>query len=144
MSLEATRSMLEAYAAAIIGGGDYARFFTDDVRLTTVGAGPEVRGREAVRTALDQTHNEAFDVQLKLKNMVVGETGAAAEADFVGTHKGEFAGIPATQRRVNVPYSVIYDIDGDKISALRIYMPMHLLFEQLGVQPGGRPAEAVT
>jgi hypothetical protein len=39
---------------------------------------------------------------------------------------------------------VIYDIDGDKISALRIYMPMHLLFEQLGVQPGGRPAEAVT
>jgi hypothetical protein len=108
------------------------------------------RGSHVLLFARLNTGERAFhflgpaSVQLKLKNMVVGETGAAAEADFVGTHKGEFAGIPATQRRVNVPYSVIYDIDGDKISALRIYMPMHLLFEQLGVQPGGRPAEAVT
>jgi len=99
MSLETTRKTLEAYAAALVGGGDYARFFTD-------------------------------------------ETGAAAEADFIGTHTGEFAGIPSTHRQVEVPYSVLYDLKGEKISALRIYMPMHLLFEQLGV-PAGNPCSRV-
>jgi steroid delta-isomerase-like uncharacterized protein len=144
MSIETTRKTLEAYAAAIVDGGDYAQFFTDDVVLTMVGGGPATRGREAVQRMLDQLHTEAFDLQIELRNLVFGETGAAAEADFIGTHKGEFGGIPATHRRVNVPYSVIYDLDGEKISALRIYMPMHLLFKQLGVQPGAGPAKAAT
>jgi hypothetical protein len=30
-----------------------------------------------------------------------------------------------------VPYSVVYDLRSDKISALRIYFPMSLLIEQL-------------
>jgi steroid delta-isomerase-like uncharacterized protein len=144
MSLETTRKTLEAYAAALVEAGDYARFFTDDVVFTMVGAGAETRGRDAVKQTIDQLHGEAFDVQLKLKNLVFGETGAAAEADFIGTHTGEFAGIPATHRRVEVPYSVLYDLDGEKISALRIYMPMHLLFEQLGVPAGGAAAAAGT
>jgi predicted ester cyclase len=49
----------------------------------------------------------------------------------VGTHAGEFAGIQPTGRAVRVPYSVVYDLRGDKISALRIYFPMSLLIEQL-------------
>jgi len=32
---------------------------------------------------------------------------------------------------IRVPYSVVYDIRGDKISALRIYFSMSLLIEQL-------------
>jgi hypothetical protein len=48
-----------------------------------------------------------------------------------GTHTGEFAGIQATGRAVRVPYSVVYDLRADKISALRIYFPMSLLVEQL-------------
>jgi hypothetical protein len=30
-----------------------------------------------------------------------------------------------------VPYSVVYDLRGDHISALRIYFPMSMLIEQL-------------
>jgi hypothetical protein len=32
---------------------------------------------------------------------------------------------------VRAPYSVVYDLRGDQISALRIYFPMSLLIEQL-------------
>lgn len=66
-----------------------------------------------------------------MKNLLTDEGKAAIEADFVGTHTGEFAGIPATGRLVRVPYAVIYDLHGDQISALRIYFPMSQLIDQL-------------
>ena len=40
---------------------------------------------------------------------------------FVGTHTGDFAGIPASGKQVAVPYSVFYDLADGKITALRIY-----------------------
>ena len=38
----------------------------------------------------------------------------------------------ATGKSVRVPYSVFYDVDADKIKALRIYMPMGQLLAQIG------------
>ena len=72
---------------------------------------------------------------LELKNLLVDEGKAAIEADFVGTHTGEFAGVAPTGRAVRVPYSVIYDLRGDQISALRIYLPH---------EPAGRAAHHLT
>jgi len=66
-----------------------------------------------------------------LKNLLVDEGKAAIEADFVGTHTGEFAGVAPTGRAVRVPYSVIYDLRGDQISKLRIYLPLSVLVEQI-------------
>jgi thioredoxin-related protein len=40
--------------------------------------------------------------------------------------------VSATGNQVRVPYSVFYDVDGDKIKALRIYMPMDQLLAQIG------------
>ena len=34
-------------------------------------------------------------------------------------------------RTVRIPYSVLHDLRGEQISALRIYFPMSLLMEQL-------------
>ena len=44
-------------------------------------------------------------------------TTSAIETDFVGTHTAEFAGIQRAGRAVRVPYSVVYDLRGDRISA---------------------------
>ena len=63
---------------------------------------------------------------------MVDEHGAAAEAIFVGTHIGDFSGVSATGNSVRVPYSVFYDVDGDKIKSLRIYLPMDQLIAQIG------------
>jgi predicted ester cyclase len=54
-------------------------------------------------------------------NVVIGEGEAAAEVVFVGTHTGEFAGIPASGTEVAVPYSVFYDLADSTITALRIH-----------------------
>jgi limonene-1,2-epoxide hydrolase len=37
----------------------------------------------------------------------------------------------ATGRSVQVPYCVVYDLQGDKIMALRAYIPMDLYAHQL-------------
>ena len=37
-----------------------------------------------------------------------GDGEAILEAEFIGTHVGEFEGVPATLRPVRVPYSVAY------------------------------------
>jgi hypothetical protein len=63
--------------------------------------------------------------------------GILLEARFEGTHIGEFEGVPATGRQVDVPYAVAYDLRGDGISALRLYFPLDLLKRQIAgaVQP---------
>jgi len=57
------------------------------------------------------------------------------EAEFVGTHTGEFAGIPATGRKVRVPFCVVYDVQGDRITRGRVYMEMPVMLRQLGRAP---------
>ena len=80
-------------------------------------------------------HEVAFDATLEPKSVLADDAKAALEADFVGTHIGEFSGIAATQKHVRVAYAVIYDLDGERIQAVRIYMPFHDLLAQLG-EPG--------
>lgn len=76
-------------------------------------------------------HEKAFDAYPEIKNLLVDEGKAALEADFVGTHTGEFADVKPTGREVRVPYSVIYELHHDGISGLRIYFPISMLMEQL-------------
>lgn len=60
-----------------------------------------------------------------------GPAPATLEADFVGRHVSEFAGKPATGTDIRVPYSVVYDLQGDQIIALRIYLAMDEILRQL-------------
>jgi predicted ester cyclase len=84
-----------------------------------------------VRDFLIWMHTQAFNAHPKIKTLVVGDGQAVLEADFVGTHTGEFLGIPASGRSVQVPYCVVYDLQQEKIAALRAYIPMDLFAQQL-------------
>jgi predicted ester cyclase len=46
---------------------------------------------------------------------------ASTELVFVGTHTGDFAGIPASGKQVAVPYAAFYDLADGMITALRIH-----------------------
>jgi predicted ester cyclase len=125
------RQVMEGYLDALVKRADYPAFFTDDVVATFEGTDQRADGREAAGQLIRYVHEIAFDARPELKTLVVDDGRAAIEASFVGTHVAEFAGIQPAGREVNVPYSVVYDLRGDKISALRIYFPMSLLIEQL-------------
>ncbi len=125
------RQVMQDYLDALVKRADYPAYFTDDVLATFEGTGQRATGRDPAAQLIRYVHEGAFDARMELKNLLTDDGKAAIEADFAGTHTGEFAGIPATGRTVRVPYSVVYDLSGDQISALRIYFPMSLLMDQL-------------
>jgi predicted ester cyclase len=125
------RQVMQEYLDTLVKRGDYPAFFTDDVIATFEGTDYRGEGRQAAGELIRYVHEIAFDARPDVKNLFVDDGKAALEADFVGVHIAEFAGIQPAGREVRVPYSVIYDLRGDKISALRIYFPMGFLIEQL-------------
>jgi predicted ester cyclase len=128
------RKVMQEYIDALVKRADYPVYFTDDVVATFEGTDQRAVGREAAGQLIRYVHEGAFDARPELKNLLVDDGKAAIEADFVGTHTAEFAGIQPTGRAVRVPYSVVYDIHGDQISGVRIYFPMSLLLDQLTSQ----------
>ena len=131
MSLEISTETMNSYLQALLNGGDFERYFSDDVAWTTMETGDQVHGREAVRDYILALHTQLFDAHPEVKSVTIGETTAALEADFVGTHTGEFAGIPATGAALRVPYCVVYDLDDSGIAALRAYIPVSQIVAQL-------------
>jgi steroid delta-isomerase-like uncharacterized protein len=131
MSLDASTKLIDSYLQTLLSGGDFAQYFSDDVVWTTMETGDQVRGREAVRDYIVALHTQLFDAHPEVRSVTVGQGTAALEADFVGTHIGEFAGIPATGATLRVPYCVIYDLADGAIRALRGYIPIALMVSQL-------------
>jgi predicted ester cyclase len=123
---------MNAYVEDLIKGGPYKRHFSDDVVVSLVGTDQGAEGPEEAEGWINYLHTEAFEAHPELKGVIADDGHAAAEFDFVGKHVGEFGGMSATGREVRVPYSVVYDLEGEKITAVRIYLSIDLLMQQLG------------
>jgi steroid delta-isomerase-like uncharacterized protein len=106
----------------------------EDVVFTSMNTAEEDRGPEGVSQSINYIYHVAFDARFELTNLIVDGRIGAAEADFVGEHIGEFAGIPPTHKQVRVPLCVVYEVENDKIKRARIYFEMPAMFEQLGVE----------
>ena len=137
-----TERTMRAYLETLLDRGDFAAHFAVDVVWTTMETGEEVRGRDAVRDLIVWFHVQAFDATPELRHLVCGDGVAAIEAEFIGRHIGEFAGIEATGVTVRLPYTVFYELDGDRISALRAYISLSGIAAQL--QPAGQATTATT
>jgi hypothetical protein len=121
MSVAETQAAIDAYLTALVAREDIAPFFSEDVLLVLADVDQVIEGREAVAGAIVDLHEQTFDARPELTNLVVGEGAAAVEAVFIGTHTGEFVGIPASGREVAVPYAVFYELIDGEITVLRIH-----------------------
>jgi predicted ester cyclase len=129
--IETSRATMTAYLDTLLARGPYEKFFTPAASLYVMGTDLEAHGRDQVVGMIRYLHEQAFDAQPQLKCMLVDGEKSAIEADFVGKHVAEFAGKPATGKEIRVPYSVVYDLEGEQIAALRIYMSMDAIIRQL-------------
>jgi len=131
MSVTDTESTMHGYVDALMSGGDFAAFFSDDIVWTTMETGEQIHGRDAVRDFIVALHSQWFDASPEVRGLAVADGIACLEAVFVARHVAEFAGIPATGTEVRLPYAVFYDVDGRSITALRAYFPVTALIEEL-------------
>jgi steroid delta-isomerase-like uncharacterized protein len=128
MTVERTREVMTRY---LDSQHSDLSMMADDVVFTNMATGEEHRGVEGVRKMLDHVYHEAFDATAETRNRIYSEDRAVLEGEFVGTHIGTFAGIPATRREVRVPLCVVYDLVNGKISRGRVYMQVPVLLRQL-------------
>lgn len=126
MNVDQTHQVLTEY----LEGHDESRIAHDAVFHDTA-TGQDAVGREAIGQMLEWLYHGAFEAHADRKRLIVGEGSAAMEADFVGTHIGEFHGIPATGRQVRVPFCVLYDIADGAITRADIYLQATVMMAQL-------------
>ena len=130
MSIESTRKVMEQYESSEHSD---VSMMAEDVVFTIMATGQQHKGPDGVLGMLNYFYHIAFEATAPTKNFFVADGKAVLEADFIGKHIGEFAGIPATGKNVNVPLCVVYDLENDQIKRGRVYFEMPALMAQLGV-----------
>ena len=130
MSVESTRKVMTQYAES---GHSNIIMLAEDVVFTIMATGQEHKGPEGVLQMLQYFYQIAFEATAETKNFFVADGKALLEADFISKHIGEFAGVPATGKEVNVPLCVVYDLENDQIKRGRVYFEMPVLMAQLGL-----------
>jgi len=108
------------------------RYLSEDTVFINMNSSELTIGREAVGKMLHHIYHVAFDAHAEITNTIVTNSKAVLEANFVGKHIGEFAGIPATGKSVKVPLCVTYDLEQDGlIKVARVYLMENLIIQQL-------------
>jgi steroid delta-isomerase-like uncharacterized protein len=92
-------------------------------------------GQEAVRELL-QGFMDAFpDFHADIGKMRHADDAVVGETIITGTHDGEWAGIPPTGRRIEVPVAAIFEFDEDRLLCEKVYMDFAAVLTQIGVLP---------
>jgi steroid delta-isomerase-like uncharacterized protein len=108
------------------------KFLAPDYKLYFPGA-PEPTTRETFPQFI-ATFPAAFpDFQIAVETFVAEGDDVAVRFVLKGTHRGEFMGIPATGKKVEVPGHVFFRLRDGKIVEDRPIFDRALLLEQLGV-----------
>lgn len=128
--LEKKASLTEKNLEAYFNSHD-VRYVAEDGVFISMNTGEKTIGREAVGQMLHYIYHVAFDARAEIKNKIITENKAVLEFDFIGKHIGEFAGVQPTNKQVNVPICVVYDLENGLISQGRVYFLMDVLMKQL-------------
>jgi steroid delta-isomerase-like uncharacterized protein len=111
--------------------------FSPDAQVVAPGASGS--GTEMVKT-LYSTWQDAFpDNEVRVTDIFQDGAAAILQAEFQGTQTGTMNApdqtIPATGRRVNIPFVTINRFDGGTITQFTLYFDRAELLGQLGLLP---------
>jgi steroid delta-isomerase-like uncharacterized protein len=127
MSIEHTQQVMESYWS---GHGREA--VAEDAVFKDMASGLQWRGREAVADMLRTYYTELFAAEFIPDHVHIADGSAAVEGRFIGKHIGEFAGVPATGKDVDVPLAVFYRVEERGITEGRVWFMVSCFLEQVG------------
>ncbi len=108
-------------------------YYPDDVVINLLGGPALLEGKAAVAENFVLPFTKGFPGNVhNILNLVHQGNQVVIEWMFTAVHKGEFGGIPATGRTVNVPGCSVYTVEGRQITRGNIYFNNPTLMQQLG------------
>jgi steroid delta-isomerase-like uncharacterized protein len=91
-------------------------------------------GADGVRLFYQQLMKALPDLEIDVIRRHVSDDAVLLEVMIRGTHLGDWRGLPATGRRVEVPLCGVYTFDSqDRLAGERIYYDRATVLRQLGV-----------
>ena len=109
------------------------KYVAEDAVFRNLSTGEVYTGRAEIGGMLHFIYHVAFDARAEMINNIITEDKAVVEGYFKGRHIGDIAGFKSTNKEVDVPLCVTYDLKDGLIKEARIYMLTSVMMEQLGV-----------
>jgi steroid delta-isomerase-like uncharacterized protein len=107
------------------------KYIAEDVVYKNMSTGEVYNSKEEVGAMLNFMYHVAFDAKAEITNTIITEKKAMFEGNFKGQHIGEIAGVPTTNKEVNIPLCVCYDLEDGLIKKARIYFLGEVMVKQL-------------
>lgn len=109
--------------------------FTDDCIYEDVALGVVNNGKAELKTFADSIFAAFPDFKIELKSRFVSGSWAGMEWVISATHKGDFLGIPATNKSCSIRGTTIIELQAGKIMRNSDYCDIATFLKQIGLMP---------
>jgi predicted ester cyclase len=113
------------------------KYVAEDAVFRNLSTGQVYTGREEIGGMLHYMYHVAFEAKGEVVNAVITEDKAVVEAYFKGRHIGEIAGLKPTNKEVDIPFCVSYDLRDGLIKEARIYFLGEVMLNQVATTSTG-------
>ena len=111
------------------------KLYSDNAQRTDPNQASGARGSQEISRYVAEVRAEFPDLKLQVNEKVHEGNLLVTHWTCTGTHRGDFQGIPATGKRVNISGVAFARIENGKVTDERTYFDRLLMLEQLGVAP---------
>jgi steroid delta-isomerase-like uncharacterized protein len=95
----------------------------------------KVHGRDGARQMMTTMFQAFPDLHIEAEQIIASGNFVISRAVVAGTHKGAFAGVPATNKKVTWHSCNVVEVKNGKAISSRLYADNVSLMRQLGVLP---------
>jgi steroid delta-isomerase-like uncharacterized protein len=137
MSVE-PKELCRSFMEEVLSGGELDRideFVSADV-IEHEEMPDQPPGRDGVRALFEMTHAAFPDFRVEIEQLLAEGDTVVIRSRFLGTHEGEFMGIPATGREMDMAVIDILRVADDKIVEHWGITDTMAMMEQLGAIEG--------
>jgi len=89
------------------------------------------KGPKAMKEITNMMFSAFPDLRITVEGVIAEGSSTATRGYSVGTHEGEFMGIPPTHKKVTIPYIDVWEVKDGKLFENWIQMDFVGLMEQL-------------
>ena len=134
MSMESNKDLVRAYFVAFRDRDAtwWDRFIAPDFVRHDPGLDFEVRGPAGVAKLAEGLHGGLSDIDMRIDEVIAEGDHVLARLRFQGRHTGEFQGVPATGKAVDIAVMDFFHVAGGRLAEHWALMDNLTMLKQIG------------